>query len=186
MAANHIDFELSAAEIDAILTYTPSKEPQETQDFFGRRQLRVSMGQDPALHAWKFTPPQPHAFNWPTDKECLLWAEAGKRKANKQLSLLGILPGETPQMNKRRRRPRRLRLPLRRTTATKRPLFGRCLSIWSEQRMCLTSANLSSAQLLFVSESRMCVERGCRARGAVCAKAVCRGKNDVSKCAKFC
>ena len=32
MAANHIDFELSAAEIDAILTYTPSKEPQETQD----------------------------------------------------------------------------------------------------------------------------------------------------------
>ena len=101
MAANHIDFELSAAEIDAILTYTPSKEPQETQDFFGRRQLRISMGQDPALHAWKFTPPQPHAFKWPTDEECLLWAEAGKRKAKKQLSLLGILPGETPQMNKK-------------------------------------------------------------------------------------
>ena len=100
MAANHIDFELSAAEIDAILTYTPSKEPQETQDFFGRRQLRVSMGQDPALHAWKFTPPQPHAFKWPTDEECLLWAEAGKRKAKKQLSLLGILPGETPQLRK--------------------------------------------------------------------------------------
>ena len=55
------------------------------------------MGQDPALHAWKFTPPQPHAFKWPTDEECLLWAETGKRKAKKQLSLLGILPGETPQ-----------------------------------------------------------------------------------------
>ena len=60
------------------------------------------MGQDPALHAWKFTPPQPHAFKWSTDEECLLWAEAGKRKAKKQLSLLGILvPGETPQMNKK-------------------------------------------------------------------------------------
>ena len=33
-------------------------------------------------------------------KECLLWAEAGKRKAKKQLSLLGILPGETPQLRK--------------------------------------------------------------------------------------
>ena len=43
---NHPEFgPLSADEWLEIVTYTPSKEPQEIQEFFGRRQLRIMNGQ---------------------------------------------------------------------------------------------------------------------------------------------
>ena len=43
----------------AIDAYTASKEPQETQDFFGRRWLRIINGQDPEKQPDKFTPLAP-------------------------------------------------------------------------------------------------------------------------------
>ena len=56
----------------AIDAYTPSKEPQETQDFFGRRRLRIINGQDPEKQPEKFTPPPPVvrvADVWPSNEE---------------------------------------------------------------------------------------------------------------------
>ena len=43
---------LSAGEWLEILTYTPSKESQKIQDFFGRRYLRILNGQLPVYHAY--------------------------------------------------------------------------------------------------------------------------------------
>ena len=51
--------------------------------------------EDPVLPAWKFTP---HAFNWPTDKECLLWAEAGKRNAKKRTDAVRLHGGFEPAL----------------------------------------------------------------------------------------
>ena len=49
MVANNSDGEEPPSpETQAIVgSYTPSKETQETQDFFGRRRLRIAAGQDP-------------------------------------------------------------------------------------------------------------------------------------------
>ena len=55
--------------------YTPSKEPQDVQDFFGRRRLRIMNGQDPVHDAEKFTPRiNPRKFKWPTNEEAKIWA----------------------------------------------------------------------------------------------------------------
>ena len=59
------------------------------QDFFGRRYLRIANGQLLVLHASKFTPePNLMKFDWPTDEEALVWAEAGKRHARRSLCQL--------------------------------------------------------------------------------------------------
>ena len=60
---------LSPGEWLEILTYTPSKEPQEIQEFFGCRQLRILNGQLPVYHAYKFTPPNLGKYVWPSDAE---------------------------------------------------------------------------------------------------------------------
>ena len=68
------------AEIDC---YTPSNESQETQDFVGRRRLRICAGQDPEKQPEKFTPPPRHHwahFVWPTNEEAYAWAEVGRKK----------------------------------------------------------------------------------------------------------
>ena len=68
------------AEIDY---YTPSNESQETQDFVGRRRLRICAGQDPAKQPETFTPPPRHHwahFVWPTNEEAYAWAEVGRQK----------------------------------------------------------------------------------------------------------
>ena len=76
---------LSPDEWLDIVTYTPSKEPQETQEFFGRRQLRIMNGQLPVYHAYKFTPePNLVKFVWPTNAEAEAWAEAAKKSRAKR------------------------------------------------------------------------------------------------------
>ena len=83
---NHPDFgPLSPDEWLDIVTYTPSKEPQEIQEFFGRRQLRIMNGQLPVYHACKFTP-EPNLVKsvWPTDAEAEAWAEAAKKSRAKR------------------------------------------------------------------------------------------------------
>ena len=67
----------------AIDAYTPSDETKETQDFFGRRRLRIINGQDPKKHPEKFTP-LPAVVRvvdvWPTNEEAYEWAEPGRKK----------------------------------------------------------------------------------------------------------
>ena len=70
---------LSPGEWLDIVTYTPSKESQQMQEFFGRRQLRIMNGQLPVYHAYKFTPEPKMDYVWPTDAEALAWAEAAKK-----------------------------------------------------------------------------------------------------------
>ena len=68
------------AQIDC---YTPSNEDQQSQDFFGRRRLRIAAGQDPEKQPEKFTPPPRHHwahFVWPTNEEAYAWAEVGRKK----------------------------------------------------------------------------------------------------------
>ena len=68
---------LSPASEAYINNYTPSKESQEAQDFFGRRGLRIMNGQDPVKQPEKFTPRvNLLSYRWPTDEEVQLWAEA--------------------------------------------------------------------------------------------------------------
>ena len=73
----------SKAYID---NYTPSKEPQDMQDFFGRRRLRIMNGQDPVRNREKFTPRvNPLYFKWPTNEEAETWAaEVSESKGKKQ------------------------------------------------------------------------------------------------------
>ena len=86
---------LSPGEWLEILTYTPSKESQKIQDFFGRRYLRILNGQLPVYHAYKFTPePNLGKFVWPTDAEALAWAEGAKKSHAKRS--LGALLRDTP------------------------------------------------------------------------------------------
>ena len=77
------DDPLSPETLAYINSYTPSKEPQEEQDFFGRRRLRIINGQDPEKQPQKFTP-QPRVVRvvdvWPTDEEAYQWAEPGRQK----------------------------------------------------------------------------------------------------------
>ena len=67
----------------AIDAYTPSNETTETQDFFGRRRLRIINGQDPENHPEKFTP-LPAVVRvadvWPTNEGAYKWAEPGRQK----------------------------------------------------------------------------------------------------------
>ena len=66
-----------------IKNYTPSKESQEDQEWYGRRRLRILNGQDPEEHPQLFTP-QPRVVRvvdvWPTDEEAYQWAEPGRQK----------------------------------------------------------------------------------------------------------
>ena len=78
---NHADTEPLSPDAQAYInSYTPSKEPQEEQDFFGRRALRIMNGQDPKKHPEKFTPQVSQALKWPTNDEAYAWAEPGRRK----------------------------------------------------------------------------------------------------------
>ena len=103
---NHPDLgPLSPASWLEISNYTPSQESKEEQDFFGRRRLRIINGQLPLLHPLHFTPvvaADPIKFDWPTDEEALVWAEAGKRHARRSL---GQLLGETPLDKKQKLSP---------------------------------------------------------------------------------
>ena len=79
MVANNSDGkEPPSPETQAIVgSYTPSKETQETQDFFGRRRLRIAAGQDPVAQPEKFTPQVDMTkFKWPTEEEAKLWAKS--------------------------------------------------------------------------------------------------------------
>ena len=102
---NHPEFgPLSPDEWLDIVTYTPSKEPQETQEFFGRRQLRIMNGQLPVYHAYKFTPePNLVKFVWPTDAEAEAWAEAAKKSRAKRS--LGAALRDTPVGKKAKESP---------------------------------------------------------------------------------
>ena len=87
-----------------IVTYTPSKEPQEIQEFFGRRQLRIMNGQLPVYHAYKFTPePNLVKFVWPTNAEAEAWAEAAKKSRAKRS--LGAALRDTPVGKKAKESP---------------------------------------------------------------------------------
>ena len=94
---------LSPGEWLEIVTYTPSKESQQMQDFFGRRRLRIMNGQLPVYHAYKFTPEPKMDDVWPTDAEALAWAEAAKKSRAKRS--LGALLRDTPVGKKAKESP---------------------------------------------------------------------------------
>ena len=101
---NHPEFgPLSPDEWLDIVTYTPSKEPQETQEFFGRRQLRIMNGQLPVYHAYKFTPESKRDYSWPSDAEALAWAEAAKKSHAKRS--LGAALRDSPVGKKAKESP---------------------------------------------------------------------------------
>ena len=105
---NHPDFgPLSPDEWLDIVTYTPSKEPQEVQEFFGRRQLRIMNGQLPGVPRVQvpFTPePNLVKFVWPTDAaEAEACAEAAKKSRAKRS--LGAALRDTPVGKKAKESP---------------------------------------------------------------------------------
>ena len=66
-----------------IKNYTPSRESQEDQEWYGRRRLRILNGQDPEEHPEMFTPPPPVVRVedvWPTNEQAYQWAEPGRKK----------------------------------------------------------------------------------------------------------
>ena len=69
---------------DYIDNYTPSKERQEEQDFFGRRHLRIINGQDPEKNPEKFTPLEDQRMKWPTNDEAYAWAKNAKDMSRKR------------------------------------------------------------------------------------------------------
>ena len=69
--------EFTRQEIEA---YTPSDESEASLAVFGRRQLRIINGQDPAVHPEKFTPLVSQRMVWPTNDEAYNWAEPGRKK----------------------------------------------------------------------------------------------------------
>ena len=97
--------------------YTPSKEPQSTQDFIGRYQLRRLNGQDPEQNPEKFTPIEDQRMKWPTDKEAYAWAEAAKENSRKRplsapWSARSRRRRAVPRAARARRKPTRLLLLL--------------------------------------------------------------------------
>ena len=73
--------ELPSPDTQAYInSYTPSKESQDSQDFFGRRMLRIMNGQRPETHPEKFTPLVDQRMKWPTNEEAYEWAEPGRKK----------------------------------------------------------------------------------------------------------
>ena len=99
-AMNMADDEPLSPDTQAYVnSYTPSNEPQESQDFFGRRALRIMNGQDPAKQPEKFTPPVSQRMVWPTNEEAYKWAEPGRKKR--------ALFNEEPEAEKKQKTPAR-------------------------------------------------------------------------------